>query len=184
VARELTDAGLPTKGSPFARGTVACTGSQFCKLGITETKSFAKWLVGELDTRLPGFDEQLKINITGCPNSCGQHWIADLGIEGKKIKVNDRLLDAYYFCVGGALGLHQATARPTGYRCLSTEVPDAIERLLGHYLAEREPGENLRRFFARHSDTQLRELLAGEFVAAVPRDLPQSLAHSSGGIGD
>ena len=184
LAKELDDIGLRVGGSSFARGTIACSGTEFCKLAITETKAFSRWLVEQLDERLPGFDQHLKLHVTGCPNSCGQHWIADLGIEGKKIKVNDRLLDAYYFCVGGALGLHQATARPTGYRCLATEVPGAIERLLGHYLAQREPGENLRRFFARHSETQLRELLAGEFVAAVPRDLPQSLAHSSGGIGD
>jgi sulfite reductase (ferredoxin) len=184
LAKELDSIGLRVGGSSFARGTIACSGTEFCKLAITETKAFSRWLVEELDERLPGFDQHLKLHVTGCPNSCGQHWIADIGIEGKKIKVNDRLLDAYYFCVGGALGLHQSTARLTGYRCLATEVPNAIERLLGHYLAEREPSENLRRFFARHSDTQLRELLAGEFVAAVARDLPQSLAHSSGGIGD
>ena len=75
------------------------------------------------------------------------------------------MVDAYYFCVGGALGLHQSTARPVGYRCAATEVPDALERLLGQYLAQREPGENLRRFFARHNDTQLREFLAGEVRA-------------------
>jgi sulfite reductase (ferredoxin) len=128
----------------------------------------------------------LKLHVTGCPNSCGQHWIADVGIEGKKIKVNDTLVDAYYFCVGGALGLHQATARPIGYRCAATDVPDALERLLVAYLAQREPGENLRHFFARHSDRELREFLAGETVPAVPRDLPlavRGMAHA-GGFGD
>ena len=115
-------------------GTVACSGTEFCKLAITETKSFSRWLVEELEERLPGFDQHLKLHVTGCPNSCGQHWIADIGIEGKKIKANDRLVDAYYFCVGGALGLHQSTARPVGYRCAATEVPDALERLLGRYL--------------------------------------------------
>ncbi len=184
LARELDDIGLRVGGSSFARGTIACSGTEFCKLAITETKAFSRWLVEELEERLPGFDQHLKLHVTGCPNSCGQHWIADIGIEGKKIKVNDQLLDAYYFCVGGALGLHQSTARLTGYRCLATEVPDAIERLLGHYLNEREPGENLRRFFARHTDTQLRELLAGEFIPAVARDLPQNVAHSAGGLGD
>src|SRR5580704_7009861 len=107
--------------------------------------------------RLPGFDQHLKLHVTGCPNSCGQHWIADIGIEGKKIKVQDRMVDAYYFCVGGALGLHQATARPIGYRCQATAVPEAIERLLRQYLAERGEGENLRQFFARHSDAELRQ---------------------------
>jgi sulfite reductase (ferredoxin) len=187
LAQGLNEIGFQVKGSAFARGTVACSGTEFCKLAITETKSFSRWLVEELEERLPGFDQHLKLHVTGCPNSCGQHWIADIGIEGKKVKTHDGMVDAYYFCVGGALGLHQATARPIGYRCAATDVPDALERLLGQYLAQREPGENLRRFFARHTDTQLREFLAGEVLAPVARDLPDSarvLAQSAGGIGD
>jgi sulfite reductase (ferredoxin) len=186
LAREFDSIGLKVGGSSFWRGTVACSGTEFCKLAITETKSFSRWLVEELEERLPGFDQHLKLHVTGCPNSCGQHWIADIGIEGKKIKVDDRMVDAYYFCVGGALGLNQATARPVGYRCAATEVPDALERLLGSYLAQREPGENLRRFFVRHSDTELREFLAGESIAAVARDLPDSTRTlaASGGLGD
>src|SRR5258708_35450506 len=89
------------------------------------------------------------------------------------------MVDAYYFCLGGALGLNQGIARPVGYRCAATEVPEAIERLLRHYLAESTPGENLRRFFARHTDTDLRGFLAGEFVEAVPRDLPEGRVPSS-----
>src|SRR5579863_1455067 len=186
LAKELDAIGFPVNSSPFARGTVACSGTEFCKLAITETKSFSRWLVEELEERLPGFDQHLKLHVTGCPNSCGQHWIADVGIEGKKIKVDDRLLDAYYFCVGGALGLHRSTARPVGYRCLATDVPEALERLLSRYLEEREAGENLRSFFARHSDDQLRQFLAGDMVPAVARDLPNShsLTQLAGGAGD
>jgi sulfite reductase (ferredoxin) len=170
VARELNDAGLRTEGSPFFRGTIACTGMQFCKLGITETKSFSRWLVEELDQRLPEYAEQLKIHVTGCPNSCGQHWIADIGIEGKKMKVDGRLADAYYFCLGGAVGRNQAVARPVGYRCPASEVPNALERLLRRYLEDRYWGENLRQFFVRHREEELREFLAGELVEAVSRD--------------
>jgi sulfite reductase (ferredoxin) len=172
LAKELDAIGLPVGGSTFWRGAIACSGTEFCKLAITETKSFARWLVEELEERLPGFDQQLKLHVTGCPNSCGQHWIADIGIDGKKTKVEGRLVDAYYFCLGGALGLYQATARAVGYRCPATEVPDAIERLLRRYLARRAAGENLRQFFARHTDAELREFLAGEALGAVPRDLP------------
>ncbi len=173
LAKELGAIGLPVSGSPFWRGAVACSGTEFCKLAITETKSFSRWLVEELEERLPGFDQHLKLHVTGCPNSCGQHWIADIGIEGKKIKVNGQMVDAYYFCLGGALGLHQSIARPVGYRCAATEVPEAIERLLRRYLADGNNGENLRHFFARHTDTDLRNFLAGEFVEAVARDLPE-----------
>jgi len=171
LAKELENIGFRVAASPFWRGAIACSGTEFCKLAITETKSFSRWLVEELEERLPAFDQDLKLHVTGCPNSCGQHWIADIGIEGKKIKQEGRLVDAYYFCLGGAVGLHQATARPVGYRCPASEVPDAIERLLKVYLNERVTGENLRKFFARHSETELREFLAGQLFEPVARDL-------------
>lgn len=161
LAKELTDIGFRVEGSSFWRGAIACTGTEFCKLAITETKIFTKRLVEDLEQRIPEFDQQIKLNVTGCPNSCGQHWIADIGIEGKKIKQFGKMVDAYYFCVGGAVGLHQRTARPVGYRCAATEVPDAIERLLRRYLAGRSAGENLRSYFARHSDAEICDQLAG-----------------------
>ena len=170
LARELEAADFVLDASPFRRGTVACTGSEFCKLALTETKGFARGLVEALEQRMPGFDQHLRINITGCPNSCGQHWIADLGIEGKKIKIAGALVDAYYFCVGGAVGRHQAVARPIGLRLPATAVAPAIERLLKSFLGERRTDENFRQFAARHTDEELRALLAGELVEAVARD--------------
>ncbi|MGC2403026.1 MAG: nitrite/sulfite reductase [Acidobacteriaceae bacterium] len=170
LARELEALDLPVQGTPFWRGAIACTGTEFCKLAITETKGFARWIVDELQERLPAFDQQLKLHVTGCPNSCGQHWIADIGMEGKKIKHEGKLQDAYYFCVGGSVGLHQQLARPIGYRCLAVEVPDALERLLSGYLQARKPDENLRAYFGRTSDEQLREQLAGEVLEVVSRD--------------
>jgi sulfite reductase (ferredoxin) len=171
VADTLTAAGLPVQASVFARGTISCTGSEFCKLALTETKSFARWLTEELEERLPAFEEQLKLHITGCPNSCGQHWIADIGIEGKKIKQNGKMVDAYYFCVGGSVGQFASIARPVGYRCTADTVPDAIERLLEGFNTQREGNENLRQFFGRHTNEELRALLAGTFVGAVERDV-------------
>lgn len=172
LARELGQIGLHVEATNFWRGAVACTGTEFCKLAITETKGFARWLVDELDERLPQFDQQLRLNVTGCPNGCGQHWIADIGIEGKKIKHEGKLTDAYYFCLGGAVGQHAGIARPVGYRCAAPLVPEAIERLLREYLADRRPSENLRAWFARHTNDELRAHLAGEVLVAVERDLP------------
>jgi sulfite reductase (ferredoxin) len=172
LARELGQIGLQVEGSPFWRGAIACTGTEFCKLAITETKGFTRWLVDELEGRLPEFDQQLKLHVTGCPNSCGQHWIADIGIEGKKIKHEGKLADAYYFCVGGAVGQHAAIARPVGYRCPAPLVPEAIERLLRRYLADRADGENLRAWFSRYPNEELRGHLAGEYLAPVERDTP------------
>jgi sulfite reductase (ferredoxin) len=162
LRRELEQISLPVEASPFQRGTVACTGTEFCKLAITETKGFARWVVEELDGRVPGFDQQLKINITGCPNSCGQHWIADLGLEGKKIRVDGKFADAYSFNVGGSVGQLQSIARPVGYRCLASEVPESIERLLTCYTELRNLGETLQQFLARKSNDEVRGYLAGE----------------------
>jgi sulfite reductase (ferredoxin) len=164
LAAELEQAGLLLSASPFWRGAVACTGTEFCKLAITETKSFTRWLVEQLEQRMPSFNEHLKIDVTGCPNSCGQHWIADIGLEGKRIKVDGRMADAYYFCLGGAVGQHQSFARPVGYRCLASETPRAIERLLYSYLDERDEGEKFRSFCARKTDEELRAILSGESV--------------------
>jgi sulfite reductase (ferredoxin) len=172
LARELGQIGLYVEASQFWRGAIACTGTEFCKLAITETKGFTRWLVDELEERLPQFDQQLKLHVTGCPNSCGQHWIADIGLEGKKIKFEGKLTDAFYFCLGGAVGEFAGLSRPVGYRCPAPLVPDAVERLLRHYLAGRAPEENLRSWFARHSNDELRAQLAGEELDPVERDLP------------
>jgi sulfite reductase (ferredoxin) len=181
LACELGKIGLQVDGSSFWRGAIACTGTEFCKLAITETKGFTRWMVDELEERLPGFDQELKLNVTGCPNGCGQHWVADIGLEGKKIKHEGKLTDAFYFCLGGAVGLHAAISRPVGYRCPAPLIPDAIERLLREYLADRLPDENLRAWFSRHSNDVLRAYLAGESLAAVERDTPAGpVPHGAG----
>jgi sulfite reductase (ferredoxin) len=174
LTRELGQIGLHVEATNFWRGAVACTGTEFCKLAITETKGFTRWLVDELEERLPQFDQQLRLNVTGCPNGCGQHWIADIGMEGKKIKFDGKLTDAFYFCLGGAVGQHAAISRPVGYRCPAPLVPEAVERLLRQYLADRQPEENLRAWFGRHTNDELRAHLAGEALAPVERDLPTS----------
>ena len=174
VISQLAAGGLPVASSAFVRGTVACTGSEFCKLALTETKSFARWLTETLEDRYPDFQHQLKLHITGCPNSCGQHWIADIGIEGKKIKVDGKLVDAYYFCVGGSVGHIASIARPVGFRCRADEVPDAISRLLDAFQSDRRSGESLQHFLARHSNDVLRSILAGGPTLVAVRDLPES----------
>jgi sulfite reductase (ferredoxin) len=169
---ELNTLGLHVDVSAFWRGAIACTGTEFCKLAIAETKGFSKWLVSEMEERLPGFDQQIKLHVTGCTNSCGQHWIADIGLEGKKIKKDGVSVDAFYFCVGGAVGKYARTARPLGYRAAADEVPAAIERMLRAYLAARTEGEDLRAYFSRTSDDDLRAQLAGTVMEPVERDAP------------
>ncbi len=173
---ELGKIDLHVDVTPFWRGAIACTGTEFCKLAISETKAFSKWLVEEMQERLPTFDQQIKLHVTGCTNSCGQHWIADIGLEGKKIKKDGALVDAFYFCVGGSIGKHAKPARPIGYRAAAEDVPDAIERLLRAYLEARTPGEDLRTYFNRTGDEILRAHLNNTTPANLPppetRDAP------------
>ncbi len=170
LVHALGEIGLHVEVTPFWRGAIACTGTEFCKLAIAETKAFSKWLTSEMEERLPGFDQQIKLHVTGCTNSCGQSWIADIGLEGKKIKKDGKMVDAFYFCVGGAVGKYAAIARQIGYRAAAEDCPEAIERLLRAYLAAREPGEDLRAYFARTDDDSLRAQLAGTALPAVERD--------------
>ncbi len=180
---ELKAIDLQVDVTPFWRGAIACTGTEFCKLAITETKGFARWLVAELEERLPTFDQQIKLHVTGCTNSCGQHWIADIGLEGKKIKRDGVSVDAFFFCVGGAVGRHARAGRPIGYRAAADEVPAAIERMLRAYLAAREPGEDLRTYFGRMPNELLRAQLSGTTPDQLPppeqRDAPPAGGRSA-----
>ncbi len=167
---------LHVEVSPFWRGAIACTGTEFCKLAIAETKAFSRWLVDEMQERLPAFDQQIKLHVTGCTNSCGQHWIADIGLEGKKIKKDGVSVDAFFFCVGGGVGRHARIARPLGYRAAAEDVPASIERLLRGYLDKRSAGEDLQSYFARTADDELRAQLTGTTPDKLPppveRDAP------------
>ena len=88
------------------------------------------------------------------------------------MKMDGQLIDAYYFCVGGSVGQIASIARPTGYRCPAEEVPEAITRLLVHFHAERQQGEPLQQFLARHTTPALRTILAGGPAELAERDLP------------
>lgn len=139
--------------SPFRRGTMACTGIEFCKLAIVETKARGAALIDELERRLPEFDEPLTININGCPNACARIQTADIGLKGQLVLDDDgNQVEGYQVHLGGALGLEAGFGRKVrGLKVTSAELPDYVERVLGHYLAEREDGERFATWAARAS---------------------------------
>ena len=79
---ELDELGLSVRPSAFQRGTMACTGIEFCKLALVETKARAEMIRAELERRLPDFDTPITINVNGCPNSCARFQVADIGFKG------------------------------------------------------------------------------------------------------
>jgi sulfite reductase (ferredoxin) len=148
---------LTTSPSPFRRGTMACTGIEYCKLAIVETKARGASLIDELERRIPDFDEPLTININGCPNACARIQVADIGLKGQLV-LNDQgeQVEGYQVHLGGALGLEAGFGRKVrGLKVTSEELPDYVERVLKRFQAEREDGERFATWAARASEEAL-----------------------------
>ncbi|MFB9467576.1 nitrite/sulfite reductase [Streptomyces cinereospinus] len=148
---------LTAKPSPFRRGTMACTGIEFCKLAIVETKARGAALIDELERRIPDFDEPITINLNGCPNACARIQVADIGLKGQLV-LNDRgeQVEGYQVHLGGALGLEAGFGRKVrGLKVTSEELPDYVERVLKRFQAEREEGERFATWAARASEEAL-----------------------------
>ncbi|MEU6451397.1 sulfite reductase SirA [Streptomyces sp. NPDC048232] len=148
---------LTARPSSFRRGTMACTGIEFCKLAIVETKARGASLIDELERRLPDFDEPLTINLNGCPNACARIQTADIGLKGQLV-LNDRgeQVEGYQVHLGGALGLEPGFGRKVrGLKVTAEELPDYVERVLKRFEAEREDGERFATWAARASEEAL-----------------------------
>jgi len=130
---------MRVNASPFRRGTMACTGIEFCKLALAETKMRAQYIYTELEERLPGFDEDIRINVNGCPNSCARFQIADIGLMGCAMTRPDGVkTDGFLIHLGGGLGEESAFGRKVrGVRVYAEEALDYVETLIRRYLAHR-----------------------------------------------
>ncbi|MBV9866822.1 MAG: nitrite/sulfite reductase [Abitibacteriaceae bacterium] len=159
VLARLDALGLPVNNSPVQRGVVACTGIQFCNLAVTETKNRSKNIVNLLDEGVTWKESEFfRINVNGCPNSCGQHWIADVGLQGCTKKIGGELVEHFDVFLGGTLG-HNATFNRRIKRLPAEEVAPAIQRVIGHYQAGRQGQESFAEFCARHSEEELESML-------------------------
>ncbi|GAA1123008.1 MULTISPECIES: nitrite/sulfite reductase [Streptomyces violaceusniger group] len=148
---------LQVKPSPFRRGTMACTGIEFCKLAIVETKARGSWLIDELERRLPEFNEPITINLNGCPNACARIQVADIGLKGQLVMDDDgQQVEGYQVHLGGALGLEPGFGRKVrGLKVTAAELPDYVERLLRRFQEEREDGERFATWAARAEEEAL-----------------------------
>jgi sulfite reductase (ferredoxin) len=149
---------LQVRPSAFRRGTMACTGIEFCKLAIVETKRRGETLIEELERRLPEFDEPVSININGCPNACARIQTADIGLKGQLIlDDHGNQVPGYQVHLGGSLGLEPGFGRKIrGLKVTNADLPDYIERLLTRYLAERAEGERFAHWAARAEEGALK----------------------------
>jgi sulfite reductase (ferredoxin) len=157
----LEAADLRVKPSVFRRHTMACTGIEFCKLAIVETKVRAMDLIGELEHRLPDFDVPVTINVNGCPNSCARIQTADIGLKGSLVVDSQgRQVEGFQIHLGGALAGGDASGsgfgrKVRGLKATATELPDYVERVLRRFSGSREPGETFSAWVARAADEEL-----------------------------
>ena len=161
LVAELDAAGLPARPSAFRRHTMACTGIEFCKLAIVETKARAADLISELERRLPGFVAPVTINVNGCPNSCARIQTADIGLKGSLVTGPDgQQVEGFQVHLGGSLSGGDGSGsgfgrKVRGLKTTAEELPDYVERVLRRFDAAREPGESFAAWTVRASDEEL-----------------------------
>ncbi len=158
LAAGLAAAGLPATPTVFRRQTMACTGIEFCKLAIVETKQRAADLISELERRLPEFTEPVTINVNGCPNSCARIQTADIGLKGTLVTLpSGEQAEGFQIHLGGSLnggdGTNSGFGRKVrGLKTTADRLPDYIERVLRRFDAARTPGETFAEWVARASE--------------------------------
>lgn len=156
VIGELEALGLSVRPSAFGRGTIACTGIEFCKLALIETKGRAETIRTELEKRFPDFDTPISINVNGCPNSCARFQVADIGFKGMVSKTPEGDVEAFQVHLGGQMGTEAEFGRKfRGLKVTAEEAPDYIERVLRGYLERREGGEAFASYVSRAEEAWL-----------------------------
>jgi sulfite reductase (ferredoxin) len=161
LAAALEAHDLQVRPSTFQRQTMACTGLEYCKLAIVETKQRGMDLIGELERRLPDFDQPLTINLNGCPNSCARIQVADIGLKGQLVTDADgNQVEGFQIHLGGALsgqdGEGSFGKKVRGLKTTAEELPDYVERVVRRYDDQRTPGESFAQWVRRAAEEDLK----------------------------
>ncbi len=157
LKKALAKCGLSTTQSNVASGIIACTGSRFCKFAQSDTKAHALELTAYLEKKVE-LDQPVNIHFTGCPNSCAQHFMGDIGLLGAKVRGED----GYHVFVGGGFGKQQAVGRQVFAGVIASELPALIEKMLRGYLRHRDARETFLAFSTRHEVGKLQEVFSNE----------------------
>src|SRR5579872_6265846 len=159
----IEELGLSAEASPIRGALVACTGNTGCKFAATDTKAQALYLAQYLEARIK-LDKPINIHLTGCPHSCAQHYVGDIGLLGAQVAQGDGSIEGYHLYVGGGVDHERGLGRELARNVPFAEVPPLIERLLKAYLAERRNAESFHEFAGRHSVEALQAMVAAEPV--------------------
>jgi sulfite reductase (ferredoxin) len=149
--------GLSARPDAWRRSVLACTGIEFCKLAIVETKARAASLVEELETRLGALESPITVHLNGCPNSCARIQVADIGLKGQLVQGPDgNQVEGFQVHLGGGLGMDAGFGRKLrGHKVTADELPDYVERLARSFVAERGEGERFAQWVARADEAVL-----------------------------
>ncbi len=158
LQRAVLKLGLGVAQSNLASGVIACTGNRYCKFSSTDTKGHALELIKHLEKRI-ALDQPVNIHVTGCPHSCAQHYMGDIGLLGAKTRDGR---EAYHVCVGGGFGRNAACGRQVYQAMPFEELKPAVEKMLRVYLDRREPGESFQSFTTRHDLNALQVLFSND----------------------
>ncbi len=152
----LTELGLNASGAEEISDTLTCPGAYSCNLGLTKSMNLGAALTETVRHESDALVRKLRINISGCPNSCGQHWIADIGFYGNARKIEGREVPYYLMLLGG-------TSHEFGIAIQSLPAklaPIAVERVLAHYKQNRQEGETFRAYVMRYKAEFFKQLTA------------------------
>ncbi|MFO1488029.1 MAG: NirA family protein [Verrucomicrobiota bacterium] len=157
VQKAVRKLGFDTQQSYLRGGLIACTGNAYCKFAQANTKAHALALADYLEKKLE-LDLPLNIHVTGCPNSCAQHYMGDIGLLGTKVKGED----GYHVFIGGGFGANQAVGRQVFSGLTVEDLKLTLERMLKGYLRHRLAGETFRSFTARHDLNRLQRFFTND----------------------
>jgi sulfite reductase (ferredoxin) len=159
--------GLSGRPSNWRRNTMACTGIEFCKLAIVDTKDRARDLVAELERRFPDLDVPITVNVNGCPNACARTQVADFGLKGQLVLDDDgNQVEGFQVHLGGATGLNANFGRKLrAHKVTSAGLDDYISNVVSNYLADRQTSESFADWAARADEEMLR---GDKVIEAVP----------------
>ncbi|HNV14664.1 MAG TPA: nitrite/sulfite reductase, partial [Dermatophilaceae bacterium] len=155
---ELDALGLPANASEWRRGVLACTGIEFCKLALVETKARARSAVEELERRIPDLDAPVTIHVNGCPNSCARFQVADIGLKGLVMTgASGETVEGFQVHLGGALGGNARLARKTrALRVEADDLVDYVEHVVTRFRTDQAPGESFAEWAHRADEEALR----------------------------
>jgi sulfite reductase (ferredoxin) len=164
LVEALERIGLSARPSNWRRSTMACTGIEFCKLAIVDTKQRATDLIDELERRFPELDTPISVNVNGCPNACARTQVADIGLKGQLVMDEDgNQVEGFQVHLGGGIGLTAAFGKKLrAHKVTSAGLDDYVTNVVTGYLAEREDGESFASWVVRADD----EVLRGEKTLA------------------